>query len=131
MSKTLGDVRREMEDIYGTKDNKYSDFPVGTKVKIICPYQDSYFFYGETGTVTKNEGRYLGINIEFDEPRHFEGGYIQTGFNFNPKDLQSLDLVIDIEKDKLETEDMADIKMRALKHKDQEKRSKRFKIMDI
>jgi hypothetical protein len=65
----------------------YDDLPVGTQVKVITHYQDCYFFYGETGRVTQNSGQYLGINVKFDKPRRFEGGYIQYGFNFQPHDL--------------------------------------------
>lgn len=65
----------------------YSWFPVGRKVKIIAKGVDFYFFYGETGTVIKNNGSYLGIIVEFDKPRYFKDGEIQKIFNFNPHDL--------------------------------------------
>lgn len=80
----------------------WDDFPVGTKVKIICACQDMYFWYGETGVVTANKGYgkgvngegfgvcYLGIRVKFDEPRHFEDGYVQTDFNFQPTDLEPI-----------------------------------------
>lgn len=80
----------------------WDDFPVGTRVKIICDYQDFSFWYGETGVVTENKGYgkgvtdkgfgvcYLGINVKFDKPRHFIDGYIETDFNFNPTDLEPL-----------------------------------------
>lgn len=66
---------------------RYSDFPVGTKVQIVTPYQDSSFFYGETGHVIRNEGGYLGIIVEFDRPRRFTDGSVQESFNFEPGDL--------------------------------------------
>ena len=69
---------------------KYEDLPVGTDVKIVAPCQDHYFFYGETGKVIENTGRYLGVTVKFDKPRHFEDGYVQTEFSFNPEDLQKL-----------------------------------------
>lgn len=66
---------------------KFNDFPVETKVKIISKVVDFYFWYGETGEVIKNDGDYLGIEVQLDSPRHFEDGYIQTSFNFNPDNL--------------------------------------------
>lgn len=88
MSKSVYQINEEARIKYKTSGNKYTDFPVGTKVKIICKAQDSYFFKGdETGIVTKNTGRYLGIIVKFDKPRHFEHGYIQKDFNFEPNDL--------------------------------------------
>lgn len=76
-----------MIEKYKTRDNTYAMFPVRSRVKVIVPAQDFYFFNGETGTVIKNGGRYLSIIVQFDEPRHFEGGYIQHDFNFEPQDL--------------------------------------------
>jgi len=71
-----------------TKTNyNYSDFPVGTHVKVVVPCQDFNFFYGETGEVTKNTGGYLGIRVKFDEPRYFKDGSVQKSFNFKPCDL--------------------------------------------
>lgn len=87
MAKSVYDLDIEKKNKYKTRDNKFSDFPVGTRVQIICLGQDFYFFYDETGTVTKNSGRYLGIEVTFDKPRHFEDGYIQKSFNFEPEDL--------------------------------------------
>lgn len=71
-----------------TRTNRqFSDFPVGTDVKIVCEEQDFYFFYGETGKVFKNSGQSLGIIVNFDLPRHFQDGHIQESFNFSPTDL--------------------------------------------
>lgn len=86
---------RSLLDLYNeTKsDCTFEDFPIGTKVKVVVPWVDHYFFYGETGEVIENSGSYLGIRVQFDKPRQFEGGYIQRDFNFNPEDLQLLDLV--------------------------------------
>lgn len=87
MSKSVWDLHQEAIQKYGTADNTFADFPVGTKVKIITPCEDHYFFYGETGVVIRNSGRYLGIIVEFDEPRRFEGGHVQKEFNFAPSSL--------------------------------------------
>ena len=87
MNKSIYDTNQEAKVKFKTLDNTYEMFPVGTKVKIICVCQDFNFFFGETGIVTKNTGEYLGINVKFDEPRHFENGSIQTDFNFKPEDL--------------------------------------------
>lgn len=91
MTKSIWDLNQEKRRCHNTFDNTYEDFPVGSRVKIICACQDFYFFYGETGTIIENTGRYLGIHVEFDEPRKFENGYVQTDFNFEPHDLIFID----------------------------------------
>lgn len=70
----------------------WEDLPVGTHVKIMCYARDFNFFFGETGIVVNNGGQRgsLGITVKFDKPRHFEGGYVQACFNFNPDDLAVL-----------------------------------------
>ena len=75
---------------YQTQGNKFSDFPVGTHVKIITPVCDFTFFYGETGIVTANEERYLGVEVRYDIPRKYADGTLHTCFNFNPIDLLAL-----------------------------------------
>lgn len=95
MGKSVYDLDKEAKEKHDTLDNTYAEFPIGTPVKIICLCQDHYFFYGETGKVVKNTGQYLGITVDFDEPRKFQGGYIQRDFNFQPADL----LPIRAEKD--------------------------------
>jgi hypothetical protein len=130
MSRTLADLNREMTTLYGTEDNDFSDFPVGTPVKIITCYQDCYFFYGETGKVIRNSGKYLGIIVEFDEPRHFESGYIQKEFNFQPGDLalwNEATQEIHHEQEKLK-------KLGKEKRAEEEeniRRSERFRILDL
>ena len=71
----------------------FDDFPVGRRVKVVSKCVDFYFWYGETGTVTKNKGRYLGITVKLDKPRHFDDDsiYVQTEFNFNPDNLAPMD----------------------------------------
>lgn len=96
MPKTMFDVMCETKKKYNTENNTFDMFPVGTKVRVITPCQDFHFFYGETGVVTKNGGRYLSIIVEFDEPRHFEGGHIQYDFNFEPSDLLLLNIGSDL-----------------------------------
>ena len=61
MGRSLADVSKEAKELYGTEDNTYNDFPVGTPVKIICACQDFHFFYGETGKVISNRGEYLAL----------------------------------------------------------------------
>ena len=90
MSKTIYDINEENRDKYDTRKNTYDDFPVGMRVKIICACQDFTFFSGEIGTVTENKNRYLGIHVEYDEPRKYKNGQIETGFNFEPNDLIAL-----------------------------------------
>ena len=118
MSKSLYEICQEAMDNYGTKNNIYADFLIGTEVKIIVPCQDFSFFYGETGTVIRNEGRYLSIIVEFHKPRKFKGGHIQKEFNFKPEDLCHLELVEDIEKN-IEIE------------KEREPDSERFYLIDL
>ena len=65
----------------------YDDFKIGDRVEVIVPWEDCYFFYGETGIIIKNSHEYLGIVVKFDNPRNFEGGYVQETFNFKPEDL--------------------------------------------
>jgi hypothetical protein len=89
--KILYDLSLERIVKYNTKNNAFADFPVGTRVQIITPSQDFYFFYDETGVVTENKNSYLGIIVTFDKPRKFEDGYIQKSFNFNPEDLFKLE----------------------------------------
>ena len=64
MSRSIADITKDMVKIYGTENNTYDDFPIGTPVKIICACQDFHFFYGETGRVIRNEATYLSIILE-------------------------------------------------------------------
>lgn len=66
---------------------KREDFPVGTKVQIVCVCRDFHFWYDETGVVTSNKDEYLGITVKLDEPRRYEGGQVLTHFGFRPQDL--------------------------------------------
>lgn len=69
----------------------YEDFPVGSKVQVVCLGQDYNFFYNETGVVIKNSGEYLGIIVKFDDPRKFSDGTVQVDFGFKPEDLIRLE----------------------------------------
>jgi len=118
MSKSLYETGQEAKNNYGTKNNTYADFPIGTEVKVIAPCQDFCFFYGETGKVIRNKGTYLSIIVEFHKPRKFKDGYVQKEFNFKPEDLCHLELVEEIEKTiKIEKERVPD--------------SERFYLMDL
>jgi len=95
---SVADVIKKQKEKYNTINNTFNMFPIGTKVQVITLGQDHNFFDGtETGIVIKNSGRYLGIMIKFDNPRHFSDKYIQKEFNFEPNDL------IVLEKNKYET----------------------------
>lgn len=94
MTKSLHQANQERLNHNAT----YEDFPIGTKVKVVCLCQDMYFFNPDkentNGTVIRNKAleenpttTYLGITVKWDEPRRFEDGYIQFDFNFDPKDL--------------------------------------------
>lgn len=129
MARTMADLNKDMKETYGTKDNTYEDFPVDSRVKIITACQDFSFFYGETGKVIENKGTYLGITVKYDEPRHYQGGGVQTGFNFNPDDIVILDKrVKEIALEQKRLEDMNNEEK--AKEEDQTERSKRFEIMD-
>lgn len=69
----------------------FADLPVGARVRVAVSMEDFYFFRGETGTVIKNKGTYLGVIVRFDKPRLFEDGSVQEWFNFNPHSLALLD----------------------------------------
>jgi hypothetical protein len=92
MSRSLYEADQDKKKQHKTLNNTYDMFPVGSHVQIVCMCQDFNFFWDETGVVTKNSGKYLGINVKFDEPRHFKGGSIQTDFNFEPADLMRIDI---------------------------------------
>jgi hypothetical protein len=119
MAKTLLDITQDNIRTYGTESNKFADFPIGTRVKIIVPYEDFVFFYGERGRVVENSGKHLGIVVELDEPRHYKDGtieIIEMRSIFNPTSL----FILDKETEKIED-----------KKEDQEQRSKRFGIIDL
>ena len=88
MFKSVGDLIEEQKTIHSTKNYTYDMFPVGTRVQVITKGQDMYFFAGtETGVIIKNTTKYLGIIVQFDEPRKFKDGHVQTTFGFLPSDL--------------------------------------------
>jgi len=87
MSKTIADLAKEAIESYKTANNTFDMFPFGARVKVITPCEDFTFFYGELGKVVKNTGTYLGICVEFDEPRVYKDGTVMKQFNFNPKSL--------------------------------------------
>jgi len=88
ISKTVAELHAKAVEKYSTEKNDFSDFPVFSKVKIIAPFVDFVFFYGETGMVIKNSRDYLGITVKLDEPRR---NIIE--WNFNPKDLFKIGIV--------------------------------------
>ena len=87
MSESLADMRDKAQKIFNTNENTHEMFPIGIKVKVITPCEDFQFFYGETGAVLKNTGKYLGIQVKFDKPREFKDGTVQYSWNFGPKSL--------------------------------------------
>ena len=66
----------------------FSDIRAGDRVKVIAKCVDFSFFYEETGVVTRNSHKYLGIIVKFDKPRKFRDGTVEVDFNFNPTDLE-------------------------------------------
>jgi hypothetical protein len=130
MGRSLWNVSQENIEVYGTRDNTYDDFPIDTHVKIICCSQDHHFFFGETGKVIHNSGEYLGISVEYDEPRHYKNGDIETSFNFLPRDLviwNKASSEIYQEQKRLEKLSKEE-KEQAVENK---QRSERFEIMDL
>ena len=115
---TMAEFNKRRMEKYGTKNNTFEDFPIGTKVQVITPCEDFNFFYGETGKVIRNKGSYLSIIVEFDKPRKFKDGSIQKEFNFGPTSLYILkegEEPFDTEKDDKEENEI----------------SNRFDILDI
>lgn len=90
MNETVKDMHDKAVKKYKTEKNAFKNFPIDARVKIITPCCDFTFFYGETGRVVEKYPRYLGIKVEFDDPRHYEDGKVMTYFNFNPQDLYLL-----------------------------------------
>jgi ribosomal protein L21E len=89
-NRSVADANQDQKEKYKTTKNKYEDFPVGSRVRVICVAQDMYFFHPEyedlTGTVIRNSGQYLGIIVRWDIPRQYEN-HLQEEFNFEPQDL--------------------------------------------
>lgn len=85
--KTVSEENKERRNHGAT----YSDFPVGSEVRVVCVHQDWHFFDPDTedlsGRVMVNTGRYLGIIVEFNHPRYLGDGNTQYQFNFAPHDL--------------------------------------------
>jgi ribosomal protein L21E len=89
--KTLAEALREKQALYYPDGlPEYKDFKVGDRVQVITPCQDHRFFFDQTGVVTKNSGKYLGISVSFDVPMEYEDGYILREYNFEPGDLVKL-----------------------------------------
>ena len=89
MGRSLADANKEIQNHGATHD----DFPKGTRVSVSCVAQDFHFFKGdgsEKATVTKNDGGYLGIIVEFDNYVR-EGETKPMTFNFNPEDLRVIE----------------------------------------
>ena len=98
MGKSIADLCKEAVEKYNTAGNTFDDFEIGDEVKIITPSQDFNFFFGETGVVVKNKHSYLGIIVEFHEPRKFKDDYVQKSFNFEPQDLCHLESKVNSNK---------------------------------
>lgn len=63
-------------------------YPAGTRVEITRGCEDFRCFkQGETGTVIRNSGKYLGIIVKLDRQRPD----YPDEWNFNPSSLQRLD----------------------------------------
>lgn len=103
-NKTLAELRKETES-----NCTFADFPIKQRVEVVTPCEDFTFFYNETGKVIKNTGEYLGITVEFDNPRVLEDG-LQYCFNFNPKSLKPINTPkIKVEKEKIKEMTKEDI----------------------
>lgn len=91
--RSLGDLVRERKEERGTTEQTVRDFELGDRVAVITPWHDFYHFFEETGVVTDinikpgNDTYDHSINVTFDTPRRFKGGYVQTDFWFGPTDL--------------------------------------------
>lgn len=66
----------------------FSDFPVGTNVRVRVHFCDGYNWRGERGRVVNNTGVAGGIQVELIPPRSFGDGFVQSHFWFDPGDLK-------------------------------------------
>lgn len=90
-NKSIAELRRDSEKEFGTADQRFSDFPIGTAVQVITPCSDFFFFrQTEKGRVIENHGSYSGIIVKFDEPLEIEGGTQKVRHGFKPTELRIL-----------------------------------------
>lgn len=88
MGNNMWDANQNRLKAFGTLENTFDMFPVGTRVQTVCLYQDFMIFHEDkTGTVTKNGGRYLSIRVKFDEPIEMQNREPIGSYGFNPEDL--------------------------------------------
>ncbi|HNR64676.1 MAG TPA: hypothetical protein PKJ95_00110 [Atribacterota bacterium] len=80
---SISELREYAYDRFKTRDNKFSDFPVGTAVQVIVPCADFRFFDFQTGVVIENSGKYLGIRVKFDDKD-------EDAWGFDPKQLRRI-----------------------------------------
>ena len=86
--KSMGDFIRYRKRYFKTNANTLKSFKTGDKVKIVGALVDFYFFDLVTGVVIAvNDKNLYPIKVTFDEPRHYEDGWIMTEWNFRPDDL--------------------------------------------
>jgi hypothetical protein len=89
MDKSIAQTNKEQFEAYNTQNNTLEMFPISSKVRVICYFQDMYFFDPDTqntyGTVIRHSCDM--IIVKWDYPRHYQGGYVQETFNFEPEDL--------------------------------------------
>ena len=82
-----------LKEDFEYEKNINPDFPIGTKVKVICKCQDFHFFNGETGVIEGSQNDYLGLIVRFDKPLEFDthtGKGVKETFNFGPDDLKKI-----------------------------------------
>lgn len=82
MSKSLGELNKELREKFGTENNKFSDFEIGDEILIVCTCADFTFFKeGTTARIVRMKDGYLGIIVEFKDGKTF---------NFNPEDIKKI-----------------------------------------
>ena len=126
MNRTIADMGREQERLYGTEHNTFQDFPIGTRVKVITPIEDFMAFDGDNGVVIHNNGQYLGNSVKFDKPfsiRGVDGLTKITSFNFNPKSI----CILNEETEAKARKNQKDIDQERY----DEQQSKRFMLLDL
>jgi hypothetical protein len=87
-------LAEKAKDVTPPAEDAWDLFPIGQRVRIIRASVDFEFFRGdETGTVVRNEHRYLSIIVRYDQPRRYQDETKVKGFRekwehgFNPDDL--------------------------------------------
>jgi hypothetical protein len=71
------------------KSNKYEDFTLGSRVKLVNRYKSEYSYLSNlTGIVVENLKRTFGIIVQFNRKSMVDGFIDKDTYVFNPSDLE-------------------------------------------